>query len=468
MSYCVIPGCKNPQNQNSDRFCQFCGAHLLLKERYRPVQPIGKGGFGRTFLAVDEHIPSQPNCVIKQLYFPEADTDTRKKVVALFRQEAIRLDELGQHLQIPQLLAHFEQERQLYLVQEFIKGPTLSQELRQNGTYSETQIWELLRDLLPVLEYIHNHNVIHRDIKPANIIRQVSNSGSKRLGNGQLVLLDFGIAKLFSDATLTKTGTIVGSPEYIAPEQLKGKTFPASDLYSLGVTCIYLLTGVPPLDMFDIIECQWAWRHFLPSGVNSVSDRLGQILDKLLQDSLKERYQSASDVYKNLNQLEHPSTVSPIQKRSARTSLGSEVGVDYRKLENLLATRRWKQADEETWAVMCEALGKRIGSYIFEGDIEKFPGDDLWTIDQLWLKYSGGRFGFSRQKQIYESLEGEYNQFCDRVGWPTHTPYVPDASLKFNANAPLGHLPSRRWVGGSQWWHHAAAMAARLEHCGIS
>lgn len=467
MSYCVIPACKSPQNPNSEKFCRSCGSHLLLKERYRPLQPIGQGGFGRTFLAVDEHLPSQPNCVIKQLCFPQTDTDTLKKVVALFRQEAKRLDELGQHPQIPQLLAHFEQGRQLYLVQEFIDGPTLSQELQQKGTYSEAQIWELLRDLLPVLEYIYNHRVIHRDIKPANIIRRVSDSESDTHRNSQLVLIDFGVAKLFSDTILAQTGTIVGSPEYMPPEQLKGKALPASDLYSLGVTCIYLLTGVPPFDMYDVVDSQWAWRHFLPSGINSVSDRLGRILDKLLQNSLKQRYQSASEVYKDVQKLQQPGAVTTIKKRPAGRSLGSEVGVDYSKLENLLAARKWKEADQETWVVMCKALGKRVGSYIFSGDIEKFPCDDLWTIDQLWLKYSRGRFGFSMQKQIFETVDREYDRLCDRLGWPTHTPHVPDAGLKFSDKAPLGHLPSRRWVGGAQWWHHANAMAARLEHCDI-
>lgn len=440
---------------------------MLLKNRYRPVQPIGKGGFGRTFLATDEHIPSQPHCVIKQLYFSDTDIDTLRKVVALFRQEAMRLDELGQHPQIPQLLAHFEQEQQLYLVQEFIKGRNLSQELQQKGTYSEAQIWELLRDLLPVLEYIHSRRVIHRDIKPANIIKHENYSDSETLRNGQLVLIDFGVAKLFSDTILSRTGTIVGSPDYIAPEQLRGKPLPASDLYSLGVTCIHLLTGVPPLDMLDIIDNKWVWRHFLPSGINSVSDRLGQILDKLLHNSLKERYQSANDAYNDVKELKRPTTSAPINKRPVDSSPVSEVGVNYSKLKNLLAARKWKAADEETWAVMCQALGKRVGSYIFSSDLEKFPCDDLWTINQLWLKYSRGRFGFSVQKQIYESVEREYDKLCDRLGWPTHSPHVLDANLKFNEKAPMGHLPSRRWVGGSEWWHHTNAMAARLEKCSI-
>src|SRR3712207_1937199 len=109
MSYCVTPGCLAPQNPDSAQFCHSCGSKLWLKERYCPIQPIGCGGFGRTFLAVDEDIPSKPRCVIKQFYHQSSGGLVSKKAVELFHQEAERLDELGKHPQIPTLLAHFEQ-----------------------------------------------------------------------------------------------------------------------------------------------------------------------------------------------------------------------------------------------------------------------------------------------------------------------------------------------------------------------
>jgi serine/threonine protein kinase len=464
----------------------------LLKDRYRPIQPIGQGGFGKTFLAVDGHIPSQPKCVVKQLCFPDDGTETFKKVVALFRQEAIRLDELGKHPQIPQILAHFEHEQQLYLVQEFIPGKTLLQELKQQGVYSETQIWELLRDLLPVLQFIHTHRVIHRDIKPANIIRyngdasnqRLSAENNKGLGNRQLVLIDFGVAKLLTNTALSRAGTIVGSPEYMPPEQTRGKVFPASDLYSLGVTCIHLLTGVSPLDMFDIINDCWVWQDFLPAG-RKVSDRLSKILDKLLQSAVKDRYPDADAVLQAMTPttpkavpLPPPSPPAVVpsfftnlwRQHTAKPegdSLLSEVGVDYTKLQHLLAVGQWEQADEETWAVMCQALGKLPGSYLLSGDIDKLPCEDLRTIDQLWVKYSSGRFGFSVQKQIYQEVAGEYPSFCDRIGWPTHNSYFSNLKLNFSHRAPVGHLPSRSWVGGYEWWRHAEHLTARLEQCAI-
>src|SRR5919199_1023481 len=153
MSYCLTPNCPTPQNPQGTNFCLSCGSKLLLKERYRAIKPIGQGGFGRTFLAVDEDKPSKPRCVIKQFYPQAQGTSTVQKAVELFTQEAMRLDELGRHPQIPELLAYFTQDDRQYLVQEFIDGLNLAQELEQKGAFNETQIRQLLNDLLPVLQF---------------------------------------------------------------------------------------------------------------------------------------------------------------------------------------------------------------------------------------------------------------------------------------------------------------------------
>ena len=457
MSYCVTPGCLAPQNQHQSRFCLSCGCKLSLKERYRSIQPIGSGGFGRTFLAVDEDIPSKPRCVIKQLYLQTQNSLILKKAVQLFHQEAEHLDELGKHPQIPTLFAHFEQSKHLYLVQELIEGKTLQQELEQGGVFNETQIWELLRDLLPVLKFIHARQVIHRDIKPANIIR--------RRSDNKPVLIDFGVSKLISATALLHTGTTVGSAEYMAPEQTKGKAFPASDFYSLGATCIYLLTNISPFDLIDIINNRWVWRDFLPPGTQ-VSDRLGKILDQLLQHTIADRYQSASEVLQALNSTQK--AANPVIQPTHGNDLVSEVGIDYTQLRDLLARKKWKEADEKTWNVLCQAIGRSSGYYLKNDDIRNLPCEDLWTIDKLWVKYSEGRFGFSAQKYIYEDAGEDYLSFCDRVGWPVHNPVNLDSVLKFNLKAPIGHLPSRRWVGGYNWWRHASTLAAKLKQCGIS
>lgn len=299
MSYCLNPSCPNPQNSGTTNFCVTCGSKLLLRERYRAIKPIGQGGFGRTFLAIDEDKPSKPRCVIKQFFPLVQSASSAQKAAELFNQEAVQLDELGKHSQIPELLAYFTQDNQQYLIQEFIDGQTLSQELNQKGAFNETQIRQLLNDLLPILQFVHSRQVIHRDIKPDNIIRK--NSDNK------LFLVDFGAAKTTAGTALQKTGTSIGSPEYVAPEQSRGKAVFSSDIYSLGVTCINLLTKMSPFDLYNLEEDTWIWREFLQ---HPVSSSLSRILDKMLENAINKRYQSAAEVLKDLNS---PTSVTPSQ-----------------------------------------------------------------------------------------------------------------------------------------------------------
>ncbi|MEH1909129.1 serine/threonine-protein kinase [Nostoc sp.] len=291
MSYCLNPHCPKPENPNDVKFCRTCGSKLLLKERYRAIKPIGQGGFGKTFLAVDEDKPSKPRCVIKQFYPQAQGTNTLAKAVELFNQEAVQLDELGKHPQIPELLAYFTQEDRQYLVQEFIDGQNLAQELAHQGAFSETQIWQLLNDLLSVLQFCHARHVIHRDIKPENIILRQSDR--------KLVLVDFGAAKSAIGAALNQTGTSIGSPEYVAPEQMRGRAVFASDIYSLGATCINLLTVRSPFDSYDTNNGTWVWQQYLQT---PVSNQLSRILNKMLESIPIRRYQTVDEVLKDLNQ----------------------------------------------------------------------------------------------------------------------------------------------------------------------
>jgi len=447
MSYCLNPICQKPQeNPIETIFCLSCGSKLLLRERYRAIKPIGQGGFGRTFLAVDEDKPSKPRCVIKQFFAESQGTYNAHKAAELFRQEAVRLDELGKHPQIPELLAHFGQDEQQYLIQEFIDGQNLVQELEKDGVFNETKIWQLLNDLLPVLDFVHKGQVIHRDIKPENIIRRSSDA--------RLVLVDFGAAKFATGTALLRTGTTIGSAEYVAPEQLRGKAVFASDLYSLGATCIYLLTQVSPFDLFDTNEGAWVWRDYLTS---PVSDSLGYILDKMLEQYTNRRYQSADEVLQSLN-LPVASNPRPAPKPAPAYnppppvldgSLESERGINYTKLQDLLADGNWKEADGETRNKMLEVMRQQQRGYLNDKDIKKFPCKDLCTIDQLWVHHSNGRFGFSVQKRIWMEEGGEpgvyaydvYKNFSDCVGWRVNKHWKPLSDLLFTSNAPLGHLP---------------------------
>ncbi|NER06659.1 MAG: protein kinase [Okeania sp. SIO3C4] len=191
------------------------------------MKKVGQGGFGKTFLGVDEQHPMKLPCILKQLSIPTEDPESHHTTARLFRREVMRLVQLGQHPQIPLLLAHFQDNQNLYLVQEYIQGLTLKQELQQ-GLFNEEQIWQFLRELLPVLQFIHQHQIIHRDIKPENIIRRISpainyqkpphlpgeNKTGEKLGKvGEFVLIDFGVAKLLTGTALIRTGTVIGSPE---------------------------------------------------------------------------------------------------------------------------------------------------------------------------------------------------------------------------------------------------------------
>ncbi|MBN3942085.1 serine/threonine-protein kinase [Nostoc sp. NMS9] len=263
---------------------------MLLQERYRLLKQISKGGFCKTFLAVDEgEFPPVP-CVVQELLLED---ETFKN----FQQKAQKLEELGKHPQIPTLLNYFQQKGHFYLVQEFIAGTNLAQVVEEEGAFNETQIWQLLEDLLPVFQFISDRNIIHRDIKPQNIIRR-----SPITKKGDFVIVDFSTAKIFTEIDRLTFETSIGSPEYAAPEQTKGKAVFASDLYSLGVTCIYLLTQISPFDLFDIANDCWVWQQYLTTKVSDVwrqdskSLRLEQILDKLLQNSVNRRFQSADKV----------------------------------------------------------------------------------------------------------------------------------------------------------------------------
>ncbi|QZZ23245.1 serine/threonine protein kinase [Leptothermofonsia sichuanensis E412] len=294
MTFCLNPDCQQPQNADDADYCLSCGEKLtpLLRGRYRVTRLIGQGGFGRTYLAEDED-RLRAHCIVKQFSPQIQGTKSLEKAIQLFGQEAMRLNELGEHPQIPTLLAYFEQDKRLYLVQQFIEGQTLAQEMAQQGAFGEQKLREVLAGILPVLKFIHDKQVIHRDITPSNIIR--------RKADGKLVLIDFGVAKLLSAETSAQPGTKIGTEGYAPMEQIRnGKAYPASDLYSLGATCLYLMTQTKPDDLYDPLEGRWLWRERLKQRGQGISETIGQILDRMLKDLVSERYPSADAVMRDL------------------------------------------------------------------------------------------------------------------------------------------------------------------------
>ena len=304
MRICQNPNCSNPFNAAENKFCVSCGQNTfgeLLRNRYVVLRLLGEGGFSRTYAAEDVDRLNAP-CVIKQFLPQIQGTGARIKAAQLFKEEAFRLYELGEnHIQIPRLLAFFEQGASLYLVQEFIEGETLYQEV-QKQAFTEAKIQYFLQDLLPVLDFIHSRNIIHRDIKPENIIRRASDD--------KLVLIDFGGAKQVTQTSLARQATAIYTIGYAPNEQMAGYPCNASDLYALGVTCIRLLTQCLPVQdtsgnlqdpLYDPMGGQWLWRELLKKRGVRISDHMGKILDKLLKNLAKERYQSAAEVLQDLN-----------------------------------------------------------------------------------------------------------------------------------------------------------------------
>ncbi|PSB00782.1 serine/threonine-protein kinase [Merismopedia glauca] len=292
MRYCLNPDCPEPKNSSPVQVCQACGSRLLLHGRYQALKALAKGGFGATFIGVDLKSPNQLICVIKQLRPATTSLEFLKMARDLFDREARTLQKIGSHSQIPMLLDYFESEGRFYLVQEYIRGWTIQQEIRRVGSFTEHAVKQFLVEILPVLQYVHDQHVIHRDIKPANIIR--------READKKLVLIDFGAVKtqvsqtaiMNSSENTALTAYAIGTPGYAPPEQMAMRPVYSSDIYALGICCIYLLLGKPPKDWdYNAITGDMLWKEQL-----RISAAFLQILEKMTEVRVSDRYKSAQEV----------------------------------------------------------------------------------------------------------------------------------------------------------------------------
>jgi serine/threonine protein kinase, bacterial len=268
----------------------------LLDRRYEVTQVLGSGGFGRTYLARDTRRPGNPTCVVKQLKPLRNDPNFLETARRLFNSEAETLEQLGNHDQIPRLLAYFEEDQEFYLVQEFVEGHTLTQELQPGQRWEESRVIAMLEEVLGILDFVHRHGVIHRDIKPDNLIR--------RNLDHKLVLVDFGAVKQIRTQFAATQGrasntVAIGTPGYMASEQALGQPRPSSDIYALGVIGIQALTGLMPVNFQeDLSTGEILWQHSV-----SVSKGLASILTKMVRYHFKDRYQSATEALDALRLL---------------------------------------------------------------------------------------------------------------------------------------------------------------------
>lgn len=326
----------------------------VLDGRYKLIKKIGAGGFGHTFIARDMRRPGSPPCVVKQLKPASDDSNFIREARRLFNTEAETLEKLGNHDQIPQLLAYFEEDKQFFLVQEFVEGRSLHEELKaplpevsdldhqtqedilaqlqnidaplRDKQLSELEVLKILKDVLEVLEFVHSEGVIHRDIKPDNLIR--------RKKDQKIVLIDFGAVRAMQDSNTKLTAdekgesrftVTIGTPGYMPSEQCAGRPNYSSDIYALGMVAIKALTGYAPTDLpTDPVTGELVWRDKA-----KVSNGLAMVLTRMVRYHYTQRYQSVKEVnqgittFATMTDVERQATTSKIVRSTILTESSS-------------------------------------------------------------------------------------------------------------------------------------------------
>jgi serine/threonine protein kinase len=306
---------------------EILSAQTMSETTFNSIRELGSGGFGKTSLVE----VGGKRYVLKQLK-QSAIADHGSTAIELFIKESEYLQKLGTHPQIPAYVSSGTNEDGPWILQQYIPGVNLSQTLAQDGPLGEKEVVKLLRSLLPVLAFIHENQAIHRDIKPANII----------FADNEYHLVDFGASKKISETVLAKTGTTIGSAGYAAPEQTMGRAIYASDIYSLGVTCLNLLTNADPFILMNSASDEWDWRSFLPL---PVSEGFGLILDKMITRGTRKRYQCAQEVIEALECIDRRTiarqrvkAIGKIRKGNAIRACGNRLAASAGAIVLLLAT----------------------------------------------------------------------------------------------------------------------------------
>ena len=281
-------------------------SHAVLKQRYEIKKKLGEGGFAETFLAYDRD--RSAHCVLKILSWKDVPD---WKVIELFEREARVLSQMD-HPQIPRFIEFFTEEidsqKKIVLVQEYISGKNLEQLIREGKHFTEKEAIGIALEMTSILEYLHNFSpaIIHRDIKPSNLL--VSE-------DGELHLVDFGAVRdkvLHYQKTEAGGFTVVGTYGYMPFEQFQGQAVPASDIYSLGMTLITLLSHKEPSEM-ENVGSDLAFEPYV-----NVSDGFKAVLKKMTAHRLEDRYISAKELRQDLDALlagKQPQITRPRKKK---------------------------------------------------------------------------------------------------------------------------------------------------------
>ena len=430
----------------------------LNGDRYIIERKLGEGGFGITYLA--QKAQNRQRVVIKTLKDELLSDPDFARYRERFLQEALLLS-LCRHPNIVQIDNYFTHGNLPCIAMEYVAGEDLWEWVERRGVLSETEALNYIRKVGEAVIVVHEKGLLHRDIKPPNIMVR---------DNQDAVLIDFGLARGFiPDRTQQMTFGLTHG--FAPPEQYgeMGRFAEYTDVYALAATLYYMLTKTPPTAAFFR-----ALNHPLkpPFQINpNISDAVHRAILQGMEMDATKRPQSVQKWLAMLPEVTIgnwgqrvgvlPTIPSP-QPAPQPVNLISAKGVDYHKLDRLLASGKWQEADGETAIKMLEVAGRTKDDWLRGEDIDRFPCEDLRTIDQLWVKYSNGRFGFSVQKRIYESLGGSrefddriWEAFGEAVGWRVNNTWLNELEqkkllkleLKFNTTH-LGHLPWESWRGG--------------------
>ncbi|MEG4318383.1 MULTISPECIES: serine/threonine-protein kinase [unclassified Microcoleus] len=400
----------------------------ILKTRpYRIDTILGQGGFGLTYKAT--HLQLNYQVVLKTPNLSLQNDPEYANFVRRFIREGQILAKFCQnaHPGIVRISDLFEEKGLYCLVMDLVVGQSLWDTVQQRRRLPDTEAVAIIRQIGEALIDIHQAGIVHRDAHPGNIMLR---------RNGQAVLIDFGLASELIPTVISSRHP--HNPAFAPWEQhMEGSGKPTVDIYALAASLYYAVTGQVPTPS---LQRQFKNIALPPAKNFGVKDWVSLAIEKGMASDPQKRPQSMKDWLSYLREPIPPTVANvSVQLKSAR-------GVDYTRLRDLLAAGKWKDADEETVKVMLKAARREKEGWLEPNSIENFPCDDLRTIDQLWVKYSQGRFGFSVQKKIWLEVGGkvDYETDCklgDRVGWRKGGSWLNFTDLTFNKTAPCGHLP---------------------------
>lgn len=425
----------------------------LIGHQYLVISELGSGAYGTTFLVEDTRSPSRRRCVLKQLK-PISNPEHYGFIIKRFEREATVLERLGEggNGQIPKLFAYFAEGGLCYIVQELIEGRTLTAHLKERIRYTEAEVVEFLKSILPVLDFIHSQQIIHRDIKPDNIIIRE---------NGKPVLIDFGIVKevMNLDSVGNPTSSIVaGTPAFMPLEQAAGKPVFASDLYSVAMTAICMLTGKSPLQMTDRLTGDLNWRAH-----TQVSDKVAEVLERATRANFKERYLTAREMLDSLIAAISPAKQTSRQLESTDVNLHKAlpppkpppIAVDLSPVEVEREAQRQHKAGEQAYERSWTGWGGSVLGVFLVVLGYGYLNNSPWMSLNYWagntqsvqikpLEQSSGVLKEQATKNPPTALEVPYGKLVEK---PPEKPSNADIEV-VNQNFPGGAIVTRRKEDG--------------------